>query len=112
MATDVRKDIPDNYKYGWYDADAKYQNVKKRGLDEAVIREISQTYKKEPQWMLQFRLRALDIFRKKPIPKWRTRANARFAFCSPVERSAACSGIDSQPGDHVVRHVPKDAIGR
>ena len=39
MATDVRKDIPDNYKYGWYDADAKYTNEKKRGLDEAVIRD-------------------------------------------------------------------------
>jgi Fe-S cluster assembly protein SufB len=70
MATDVRKDIPDNYKYGWYDADAKYQNVKKRGLDEAVIREISQTYKKEPQWMLERRLKAFRHFQKRPMPDW------------------------------------------
>ena len=26
--------------------------------------------KGEPEWMLQFRLRALDIFLKKPMPKW------------------------------------------
>ena len=70
MATDVRKDIPDNYKYGWYDADAKYSNVKKKGLDEAVIREISQTYKKEPQWMLERRLKAFRHYLKRPMPDW------------------------------------------
>ncbi|HEY6957484.1 MAG TPA: Fe-S cluster assembly protein SufB [Candidatus Limnocylindria bacterium] len=70
MATDVRKDIPDNYKYGWYDADAKYVNVKKRGLTADVVREISQTYKKEPQWMLERRLKALRHFEKRAMPTW------------------------------------------
>ncbi|HET7700026.1 MAG TPA: Fe-S cluster assembly protein SufB [Candidatus Limnocylindria bacterium] len=70
MATDVRKDIPDNYRYGWHDADAKYENVKKRGLDEAVIREISQTYKKEPQWMLERRLKAFRHYLKRAMPDW------------------------------------------
>src|ERR671936_1152330 len=70
MATDVRKDIPDNYKYGWYDADAKYSNVKKKGLDENVIREISQTYKHEPQWMLDRRLKAFRHFQKRAMPTW------------------------------------------
>ena len=43
MATDIRKDtVPDNYKYGWHDADAKYENKKRRGLTTDVIREISQ----------------------------------------------------------------------
>src|SRR5919201_507383 len=70
MATDVRKDIPDNYKYGWYDAEAKYSNVKKKGLDEDVIREISQTYKHEPQWMLDRRLKAFRHFQKRAMPTW------------------------------------------
>ncbi len=70
MATDVRRDIPDNYKYGWYDADAKYENVKKRGLTEDVIREISQTYKKEPQWMFERRLKAYRHYLKRPMPDW------------------------------------------
>ena len=70
MATDVRKDIPDNYKYGWYDADAQYVNVKKKGLSEGVVREISQTYKHEPQWMLDRRLKALRHFVKRSMPTW------------------------------------------
>src|SRR3954469_17889036 len=71
MATDIRKDtVPDNYKYGWHDADAKYENVKKRGLDEAVIREISQTYKKEPQWMFDRRLKAFRHYLKRAMPNW------------------------------------------
>ncbi len=71
MATEVQKqDMPDNYKFGWFDADAKYENVKRRGLDEAVIREISQTYKHEPQWMLDRRLKAFRHYLKRPMPDW------------------------------------------
>ncbi len=39
------------------------------GLDTAVVRAISQE-KNEPEWMLDFRLRALEIFEKKPMPFW------------------------------------------
>ncbi len=70
MTTEVRKDIPDSYKYGWYDADAKYVNVKKKGLTEDVVREISQRYKQEPQWMLERRLKALRHFTKRAMPAW------------------------------------------
>src|SRR2546426_58732 len=71
MATDIRKDtVPDNYKYGWYDDDAKYVNTKKKGLDEAVIREISQTYKHEPQWMFERRLKAFRHYQKRAMPTW------------------------------------------
>ena len=71
MATDIRKDtVPDNYKYGWFDADAKYENVKKRGLDENVIREISQTYKHEPDWMFQRRLKAFRHYKARAMPTW------------------------------------------
>jgi Fe-S cluster assembly protein SufB len=67
---DVRTQLPDNYKFGWFDADAKYVNVKKKGLTEDVVREISQTYKHEPEWMLQRRLKALRHFQSRPMPTW------------------------------------------
>jgi Fe-S cluster assembly protein SufB len=39
------------------------------GLSEKIIRQIS-TAKKEPAWMLKFRLKALEIFMEKPLPTW------------------------------------------
>jgi Fe-S cluster assembly protein SufB len=41
----------------------------KRGLSEEVIRDIS-AHKNEPSWMLQFRLKAFEIFKKKKMPEW------------------------------------------
>src|SRR5713101_4412347 len=66
----VRDQLPDNYKFGWYDADAVYRNEKKKGLSEDVVREISQTYKHEPDWMLQRRLKALKHYRQRAMPTW------------------------------------------
>lgn len=43
--------------------------VADRGLTEDVIRDISKS-KKEPQWMLDFRLRSLEIYKSKPVPTW------------------------------------------
>ncbi|MHB8630644.1 MAG: Fe-S cluster assembly protein SufB [Candidatus Limnocylindria bacterium] len=62
--------LPDNYKFGWEDKDAVYRNVKKKGLSEDVVREISQTYKQEPEWMLNRRLKALKHYRSRPMPTW------------------------------------------
>jgi Fe-S cluster assembly protein SufB len=69
MTTQVQ-DLPKDYQYGWYDADAVYRNVKKKGLNEDVVREISQTYKQEPDWMLQRRLKALRHYRQRSMPTW------------------------------------------
>jgi Fe-S cluster assembly protein SufB len=62
--------LPDNYKFGWEDKDAVYRNVKKKGLSEDVVTEISQTYKQEPEWMLRRRLKALKHYRSRPMPTW------------------------------------------
>ncbi len=40
-----------------------------KGLDRRVVEKISY-FKGEPEWMLQFRLRALEIAEKKGPPKW------------------------------------------
>jgi len=41
----------------------------KKGLNEAVVREIS-AQKHEPAWMTDFRVRALEIFNSMPLPSW------------------------------------------
>jgi len=43
--------------------------LEKPGLNEEVIRKISQD-KNEPQWMLDFRLKAFEIYKQKEVPKW------------------------------------------
>src|SRR3990167_173820 len=55
-------------KYGFSKPDISFFKSKK-GLDEAVVREIS-AHKSEPAWMLEFRLRALKIFESKKQPIW------------------------------------------
>lgn len=57
-----------NYEYGWADSDVAGQAAK-RGLDEAVVRDISMK-KNEPEWMLNMRLKALKFFERKPMPTW------------------------------------------
>ncbi len=56
------------YQYGWHDSDAAGAAAE-RGLSEAVVRDIS-AKKNESEWMLNTRLKALEIFDKKPMPTW------------------------------------------
>ncbi|HZV91403.1 MAG TPA: hypothetical protein VFF34_05255, partial [Candidatus Nitrosocosmicus sp.] len=63
-------DIREGYKekFGFHD-DIAPVFKSRRGLDKSVVAEIS-AMKKEPAWMLDFRLKALEQFEKKPLPKW------------------------------------------
>jgi Fe-S cluster assembly protein SufB len=56
------------YKYGFRDPDT-YVFKSGKGLDRQVVEQISEM-KGEPQWMLDFRLKALDHFLKRPMPMW------------------------------------------
>ena len=58
----------DDYQYGFHDEDVSVFKTKK-GLTRETVIEIS-TIKKEPQWMLDFRLKAYDAFVKMPIQDW------------------------------------------
>jgi FeS assembly protein SufB len=56
------------YKLGWHDVeDNEFKPAK--GLNESIIRQMSEM-KKEPKWMLDFRLKAYQRFLRKPIPQW------------------------------------------
>ena len=56
------------YKYGWHDKTA-YEEVPQKGLSHDVIDMMSDR-KGEPDWMRKFRHKALDVFRRKPMPSW------------------------------------------
>jgi Fe-S cluster assembly protein SufB len=55
-------------EYGFHD-EIVYLAETKRGLSRATVEEISR-FKDEPEWMLQFRLRAFDHFEKRSMPAW------------------------------------------
>ncbi len=55
-------------EYGWSDKNDAGSNSR-RGLNEEVVREIS-SKKNEPQWMLDMRLKGLNLFDKKPMTSW------------------------------------------
>ena len=54
-----------------YDFRTSTQGIFKarKGIDREIVTQISQM-KEEPEWMLDFRLKSLDIFNSKPMPKW------------------------------------------
>ncbi len=58
----------DTYKYGFVDEEQHVFRTRP-GLDKEVVRQIS-AQKDEPEWMLNFRLKALKIYESKPMPKW------------------------------------------
>jgi Fe-S cluster assembly protein SufB len=57
-----------DYQYGFHMPE-NYVFKAKRGLSPEVVAEIS-AMKGEPEWMLKFRLRALEMFYRKPMPTW------------------------------------------
>ncbi|MGI9037976.1 MAG: Fe-S cluster assembly protein SufB [Gemmatimonadota bacterium] len=58
----------DEYKYDFRTEDKPVFKAQK-GLSEEVVRQIS-AHKDEPEWMLEFRLKALEIYYSKPMPTW------------------------------------------
>ena len=67
----------DYTKYGFRNEE-NYLFKAPKGLNERVVRELS-GMKGEPEWMLKRRLRALEIFNKKPLPLHGMWANAELA---------------------------------
>jgi len=60
--------VSQEYKLGFHD-EVAYLAETKAGLTRATVEEIS-AIKEEPEWMLQFRLRAYDHFLKRSMPTW------------------------------------------
>ncbi|MGZ5356951.1 MAG: Fe-S cluster assembly protein SufB, partial [Solirubrobacterales bacterium] len=56
-------------RFGFHDSEAGYAYKAPKGLSREVVENISE-YKNEPQWMRDFRLKALDHFMERPTPTW------------------------------------------
>src|SRR5262245_19006779 len=74
MSTDLKSTAESEvgvgeYQFGFHDSTEKYVFTARKGLDREIVQKISEI-KDEPDWMRQFRLRALEIFFKKPLPTW------------------------------------------
>ncbi|WP_394617593.1 Fe-S cluster assembly protein SufB [Lentzea sp. JNUCC 0626] len=80
-----------NYEFGWADSDTAGASAR-RGINEDVVRDIS-AKKDEPEWMLDYRLKALKLFDLKPMPNW----------------GADLSGIDFDSIKYFVRSTEKQA---
>ncbi|MFN2216286.1 MAG: Fe-S cluster assembly protein SufB [Anaerolineales bacterium] len=58
-----------SYKYGFKDSSDDYVFKSEKGLNAEIVRKISEM-KGEPEWMLEYRLRALEHFLQRPMPTW------------------------------------------
>ena len=58
----------ETYAYGFH-VNTRSIHKTKKGLTREVVEQISE-YKKEASWMLDFRLKALEIFKNKALPTW------------------------------------------
>ena len=70
MATDIKSSdqIGDINKYDFHtETEAVFKA--RKGVDAEIVNQISDM-KNEPDWMRQFRLKSLEIFESKPLPKW------------------------------------------
>jgi Fe-S cluster assembly protein SufB len=70
------RDIGADYKekFGFNDPETGYVYKAPKGLTRQLVEDISE-YKDEPQWMRDFRLKALDHFLERPVPQWGANLN-------------------------------------
>lgn len=68
MQEEKELNLSNEYEYGFHDEDTSVFKTQK-GLNEDVVRTISKI-KKEPEWMLDLRLKAYHSFVEQKNPKW------------------------------------------
>ncbi len=70
MSNQTLESIGQDYdtQFGFHDPE-NYVFKSGRGLTRETVEAMS-AMKKEPAWMLEFRLKALEIYHQKPMPRW------------------------------------------
>jgi Fe-S cluster assembly protein SufB len=91
LTQDEQIDALGRYAFGWADSDTAGASAR-RGVNPDVVTDISRL-KSEPAWMLEKRLKALEIFERKPMPTW----------------GSDLSGIDFDNIKYFVRSTEKQA---
>lgn len=79
------------YQFGFKDPDT-FVFKSRKGLDKEIVEQIS-SMKGEPEWMLNFRLKALDHFLKRPMPTWggdltKLDLNNIYYYVKPTEKES------------------------
>src|SRR3972149_2279175 len=69
MATKAEVKPMDYSKYDFHDSTDTYAEKFPKGISEAVVKRLSER-KGEPEWMMQFRIRAYRHFVSRPMPTW------------------------------------------
>ena len=79
MATDLATPDVGFSEINKYDfhTDEKYVFKSRKGLDADIVSQISEM-KNEPGWMRDFRLKSLEIFNSKPMPRWGGKVDLNF----------------------------------
>ncbi|MCO6456531.1 MAG: Fe-S cluster assembly protein SufB [Pirellulaceae bacterium] len=103
MATEITSKPHDQIgeinKYDFH-TESKAVFKAKKGLNREIVHQISDM-KNEPDWMREFRLRSLEIFEAKPMPKWGGNIGINFQdiyyYLKPTDRQG-----------HTWEDVPKE----
>lgn len=97
--------------YG-FKAPTGYLKESRKGLDEEVVRKIS-GMKNEPEWMLEFRLKALETFLSMPDPGWIDRSVFESIDYSQLYYYAAATDKQFDDWDDVPAHIKEtfDKLG-
>src|SRR5947208_16328602 len=66
-------------KFGFHDPETGYAFKAPKGLSRELVAQISE-FKDEPQWMRDFRLKALEHFLARPMPTWGSPSLAQVDF--------------------------------
>jgi Fe-S cluster assembly protein SufB len=72
MAVELKtspESLVEEYRHGFHDSEDKYVFKSDKGLTRDIVERISEM-KNEPAWMREFRLKAYETFRSKPMPTW------------------------------------------
>src|SRR3972149_3461411 len=100
MNKKTQKKNPDfDYKLGFAMPERAIHKTKV-GLNRNIVTEIG-TIKNEPQWMREFRLRAYDIFMRKPMPRFgpdlsKINFNAISYYIKAAEKSRAWEDLPQE----------------
>jgi Fe-S cluster assembly protein SufB len=101
----------DEYKYGFRDPEEYFFRTPRKGIDPEIVAMISK-HKNEPEWMLEFRLKALESFLEKPTPTWGGDLSGMdyddiYYYIRPRESLA---GVGAQYESEVVYHSLKKEL--
>src|ERR687893_711769 len=99
----------DTYKYGFRDPEEYFFKTPRKGIDPEIVAMISK-HKNEPEWMLEFRLNALEAFLERPTPTWGgdlSQLNFDELGIPQAEREIL-AGVGAQYESEVVYHSLKE----